>query len=122
MFADWPTYVLVLCGVGAIVLQQLALRSGHLSAGLSAISVWHPGDEHDPRHHHLRGDVHDGPGIEWLWYGLGVALAVVGVTLLARSPAIAAATEPGSVEDPVSKTTATGIQNPVPGSVGGGEG
>ena len=41
-FGEWQLYVLVVCGLGAIVLQQLALRSGHLSAGLSAISVGTP--------------------------------------------------------------------------------
>ena len=121
VFGEWQTYVLVLCGVGAIVLQQLALRSGHLSAGLSAISVG------TPVMSTILGitifeETFTTDGIEWLWYGLGVTLAVVGVTLLARSPAIAAATEPGSLEDPPSETTVTGIQNPVPGPVGGGEG
>ena len=32
-------------------------------------------------------------GVEWLGYGLGVVLALVGVVMLARSPAIAAAND-----------------------------
>lgn len=96
VLTEWQLYVLALCGVGAIILQQLALRSGHLSAGLSAISVGTPVVstilgitifEETFRTH----------GVEWLLYGLAVALAVAGVVMLARSPAIAAASAELSV-------------------------
>ena len=91
VFAEWQTYVLIGAGIGAIVLQQLALRSGHLSAGLSAISVG------TPVMSTILGvtifeETFTTAGIEWVFYGIAVALAIAGVVTLARSPAIAAAT------------------------------
>lgn len=90
LFGQWQLYVLVVTGVGAITLQQLALRAGHLSAALSAISVGTPVmstilgvtifEETFTTH-----------GIEWFAYGVAVALAIAGVVMLARSPTIAAA-------------------------------
>lgn len=88
--ANWQLYVLFVSGLGAIVLQQLALRAGHLSAGLSAISVG------TPVMSTILGitifeETFTTNGFEWLLYDLGVALAILGVVMLARSPAIAAA-------------------------------
>ena len=78
VFAEWQTYVLIGAGIVAIVLQQLALRSGHLSAGLSAISVG------TPVMSTILGvtifeETFTTAGIEWLFYGIGVALALAGV-------------------------------------------
>jgi drug/metabolite transporter (DMT)-like permease len=90
--ADWQLYVLLATGLGAITLQQLALKAGHLSSGLSAISVG------TPVMSTILGitifeETFRTNGVEWLGAGVAVALAVVGVSLLARSPAIAAASE-----------------------------
>ncbi|MGH9271394.1 MAG: DMT family transporter, partial [Ilumatobacteraceae bacterium] len=92
VFAGWQLYVLLATGLGAITLQQLALRAGHLSAGLSAISVG------TPVMSTILGitifeETFRTNGVEWLGYGLAVAVALAGVLMLARSPAIAAATD-----------------------------
>jgi drug/metabolite transporter (DMT)-like permease len=92
-FGEWQLYLLVVCGLGAIVLQQLALRSGHLSAGLSAISVG------TPVMSTILGitifeETFTTEGVQWVAYGAGVTLAIVGVVMLARSPAIVAAQAP----------------------------
>lgn len=89
-FARWQLYVLIVTGFSAVALQQFALRAGHLSAGLSAISVG------TPVMSTILGitifeETFTTSGIEWLAYGIGVALAIAGVVMLARSPAIAAA-------------------------------
>ena len=96
VFAEWQLYVLAVTGVGAIVLQQLALRSGHLSAGLSAISVG------TPVMATILGitifeETFTTEGVAWFAYGAGVTLALAGVVVLARSPAIVAAA--AAVED-----------------------
>ena len=81
VFAEWQLYVLAVAGVGAIVLQQLALRSGHLSAGLSAISVG------TPVMSTILGitifeETFTTEGVAWFAYGAGVTLALAGVVVL----------------------------------------
>ncbi|MGI9029108.1 MAG: DMT family transporter [Ilumatobacteraceae bacterium] len=97
-FKDWQVYVLIVSGLGAVTLQQLALRAGHLSAGLSALSVG------TPVMSTILGitifeETFTTNGVEWLVYGIGVALAIAGVFVLARSPAIAAATVSAEADD-----------------------
>ena len=92
VFTEWQLYVLLATGLGAITLQQLALRAGHLSSGLSAISVG------TPVMSTILGitifeETFRTDGIEWLGYGLAVVLTLIGVLMLARSPAIAAAND-----------------------------
>jgi hypothetical protein len=97
VLTEWQVYVLLATGLGAITLQQLALRSGHLSAGLSAISVG------TPVMSTILGitifeETFQTDGIEWLGYGAAVTLAIAGVVMLARSPAIVAANAPTPAE------------------------